>query len=196
MDTFLDILQALGIGAAVGIRPFLPALLVGALASADLGVDFDGTDFAFLEEPPFLIAMIVGLVLMDIVRRRSGDEQLDRGPAFASLAGVALVVAGLQGGGTLADRSGPVVAGIAVAVAAAALALVALRPLFARVRSRLEPGVAGLLPLYREGLAVVAAGLSVLFPPLAIVIVGALAFLLAGGRRREGEKYAGLRILR
>jgi hypothetical protein len=36
MDTTLDILQALGIGAAAGIRPFLPALLVGALAARAL----------------------------------------------------------------------------------------------------------------------------------------------------------------
>ena len=39
-------------------------------------------------------------------------------------------------------------------------------------------------------------GYSVLFPPLAILVIGALAWLLAGGRRRTGEKYAGLRILR
>jgi hypothetical protein len=31
---------------------------------------------------------------------------------------------------------------------------------------------------------------------LAVVILAGLLFLLAGGRRREGEKYAGLRILR
>jgi hypothetical protein len=42
----------------------------------------------------------------------------------------------------------------------------------------------------------VGAGLSVLFPPLAILLLGALAWLLMGGRRRAGEKYAGLRILR
>ena len=41
-----------------------------------------------------------------------------------------------------------------------------------------------------------AAGASVLFPPLAILVLAALAWLLMGGRRREGEKYAGLRILR
>jgi hypothetical protein len=52
------------------------------------------------------------------------------------------------------------------------------------------------LPLYAEGMALAAAGLSVLFPPLAILIVAALAWLLIGGRRRAGEKYAGLRILR
>jgi hypothetical protein len=45
-------------------------------------------------------------------------------------------------------------------------------------------------------MALGAAGLSVLFPPLAILIVAALAWLLIGGRRRAGEKYAGLRILK
>ena len=76
-----------------------------------------------------------------------------------------------------------------------ARAVAALRPLFARVRTRLG-AEAGLLPLYREAAALAAAGLSVLFPPLALVIVGGLVFLLFGGQRREGEKYAGLRILR
>jgi hypothetical protein len=33
-------------------------------------------------------------------------------------------------------------------------------------------------------------------PPISAVIVGALVWLLLGGRRREQEKYAGLRILR
>ena len=41
-----------------------------------------------------------------------------------------------------------------------------------------------------------APALSILFPPLALLVVGGLAWLLLGGRRREGEKYAGLRILR
>ena len=54
----------------------------------------------------------------------------------------------------------------------------------------------GTLPLYAEGAALLAAGLSVLFPPLALVVVAVLAWLLVGGRRRAGEKYAGLRILR
>ena len=40
------------------------------------------------------------------------------------------------------------------------------------------------------------AGLSVLFPPLAILVIAGLIALLIGGRRRSGEKYAGLRILR
>jgi hypothetical protein len=44
--------------------------------------------------------------------------------------------------------------------------------------------------------ALLAAGASILFPPLAILVIAGLAWLLVGGRRREGEKYAGLRILR
>lgn len=196
METVLDLLQAAGIGAAVGIRPFLPALLVAALAAGDLGVDFDDTDFSFLEQAPFLLGLLVALVLFDVVRRRTGEERLESGPALYAVAAVSLVLAALLGAGSLADRDHPVVAGVLVAVGAAVLGLLALRPLFARVRQRLDQGAAALLPLYREALALAAAGLSVLFPPLAILVIGGLAWLLAGGRRREGEKYAGLRILR
>ena len=195
MKTVFDLLQAAGIGAAVGIRPFLPALLVGALAAGNLGVDFEGTSFAFLEKPPFLLAMLIGLVIVDIVRRRVSDERLDVGTGLIVLGVISLVVAALQGAGTLADHGKSVAAGIVVGVLAALLALFAIPPLFARVRTRLG-AEAGLLPLYREALGFVAAGLSVLFPPLAIFVIGGLAWLLAGGRRRQGEKYAGLRILR
>jgi hypothetical protein len=52
------------------------------------------------------------------------------------------------------------------------------------------------LPYYGEGVSLLAAGLSVLFPPLALLVIAGLGWLAAGGRRREGEKYAGLRILR
>ena len=55
----LDLLQGAGIAAAFGIRPLLPLILVGALAAANLGLDFDGTDFVFLEEWPFLAGMVV-----------------------------------------------------------------------------------------------------------------------------------------
>jgi len=195
VNTLFDLLQAAGIGAAIGIRPWLPALLVGALAAGNLGVDFDGTDFSFLEAAPFLLAMLVGLVLTDVVRRRGGDERFDAGTGLAVLAIIAVVLAALEGGGSLADHHQWVIAGIVVGARAAVLAIVAIPPLFARVRTRLG-AEAGLLPLYREALALAAAGLAVLFPPLAILVLGGLVWLLAGSRRRQGEKYAGLRILR
>jgi hypothetical protein len=42
----------------------------------------------------------------------------------------------------------------------------------------------------------VLAALSILIPPVSILAIAFLIWLLAGGRRRSGEKYAGLRILR
>ena len=77
MDFIFDLLQAAGITAAVGIRPIFPVLLTGALAAADLGLDFEGTDFAFLEEPWFLgLVAGVGVVLWLVTRRgtASGSE--------------------------------------------------------------------------------------------------------------------------
>jgi anti-sigma factor ChrR (cupin superfamily) len=64
------------------------------------------------------------------------------------------------------------------------------------VRRRLDDQAAAALPVYAEGAALAAAGVSILFPPLALLVLGVLAWLLTGGRRRAGEKYAGLRILR
>jgi len=85
---------------------------------------------------------------------------------------------------------------VVLGAAAAALGFAAARDLYVRVRRRLDAEAAGALPVYFEGVALAGAGLSILFPPLALLIVGALGWLLLGGRRREGEKYAGLRILR
>ena len=45
MSLFMDIGQGAGLSGASGVRPFLPALLAGALAREDTGLDFDGTDF-------------------------------------------------------------------------------------------------------------------------------------------------------
>src|ERR1041384_5908304 len=83
MDFLLDLLQGAGIAAAVGIRPFLPVLLVGALASADLGIDFNGTPFAFMEEWPFLLAVLILVMLLELVARRRTD--VDTGPIMYAL---------------------------------------------------------------------------------------------------------------
>src|SRR5215210_4804103 len=193
MDFALDLLQGIGIAAAIGIRPFLPVLLAGVLASADLGLDFDGTSFAFLESRPFLLAVVVLVAIADLAVRRGAAERRE---LVYGVGAVAIGLGALEAAGSLADRDHPIVPGIVLGAAAAALGFVAARSLFARVARRLDSDAAGALPLYGEGAAVGAAGLSILFPPLALVVVGGLAWLLAGGRRREGEKYAGLRILR
>ena len=112
------------------------------------------------------------------------------------LLAIAVALGALEAAGSLADHDHPVLAGIVAGAAAAALGFFAARSLFGRVRRRLDPEAQGALPVYGEGAALLAAGASILFPPLAILVLAALAWLLVGGRRREGEKYAGLRILR
>jgi ABC-type uncharacterized transport system permease subunit len=196
MDFLLDLLQGAGLAAAVGIRPFLPVLLAGALASGDVGLDFGGTDFSFLEEWPFMLGVLLLVGAVDLVGRRAGRDAPDRPPLVYVLAVIALVLGALLAAGSVADRSDDWWAGVVVGLACAALGFQAARSLFGRVRRRLDEHAANALPVYAEGAALLAAGLSILFPPLAILIIGALIWLLAGGKRRAGEKYAGLRVLR
>jgi hypothetical protein len=194
MNFIFDLLQGLGIAAAIGIRPFLPVVLVGALATANTGLDFDGTSFAFLEAWPFWVALLVVVVALEVAVRRGKDP--DTG--LLAWTGLVLVVAlgALEAAGSLEDRGNPAVVGLIGGAAAAALGWAATRSLFVRVRRRLDPEAGAALPVYGEGVAAISAGASVLFPPLALIVLGALAWLLLGSRRREGEKYAGLRILR
>ncbi|MET0685813.1 MAG: hypothetical protein ABW060_10890 [Solirubrobacteraceae bacterium] len=196
MDFILDLLQGVGLAAAIGIRPFLPVLLAGALAAANVGLDYDGTDFAFMEEWPFLLGVLVLVVLLDFAGRRAGRGSEDRPPLLYALLALALALGGLAAAASVADNSSDWWAGAIAGVAAAALGFQAARLLFGRVRRRLDDQAATALPVYAEGVALGAAGISILFPPLALVVIGGLIWLLAGGRRREGEKYAGLRILR
>jgi hypothetical protein len=197
MDFVFDLLQGVGLAAAIGIRPFLPVLLAGAFAAANLGLDFGGTDFAFLESWPFLLGVLAGVSALEFAGRRSTRAGgAEPPPLVYALAVLAVALGALLAAGSLADRDHPIVPGLVLGAAAAVLGFVAARSLFARVRRRLDPDAAGALPVYAEGVALAAAGLSILFPPLAVLVLGALAWLLAGGRRREGEKYAGLRVLR
>jgi hypothetical protein len=196
MHYLFDLLQGLGIAAAIGIRPFLPALLAGALAAGNLGIDFDGTKFAFLEKPGFLIVIVVAVAVTSLIERRSGGDLTGSSPGVAALVGIALVLGALYACASIADRSSDWWPGLLVGPAAAGLGFAATRNLFTRVRARLDAEAARALPIYAEAIGLLACGLSVLLPPLAIVVVAGLAWLLVGGRRRTGEKYAGLRILR
>ena len=107
-----------------------------------------------------------------------------------------MILGALVAAGSLADHGYDVIAGVVVGALCALLGWAAARDLLGRTRKRLDAGAASALTLYAEAAALVAAGASVLFPPLAVLVVAGLAWLLLGGRRRAGEKYAGLRILR
>src|SRR4051794_33654919 len=101
MDFVFDLLEGAGIAAAVGIRPFLPTLLVGALAAGDLGIDFDGTDFSFLEQPAWLAAVVVLLAISVLAVRRAGPDVLDRRPWAYLLGAFTIGVGLLMGAGAM-----------------------------------------------------------------------------------------------
>ncbi len=191
MDYVLDILQGAGLALACGLNPFLTALLAGALASADLGLDFDGTAFAFLEASWFLAVMALALVASFLLRAR-----FEQPPVEAAIGGLAIGLGALLCAGSLDDRSDVWWPGLLVGAACGALTAAAARSILQRTRRRLDAQAAAALPLYSAGAAVVVAGLSVAAPPLALLALAFFARLVAGGKRREGEKYAGLRILR
>jgi hypothetical protein len=195
MKLVLDILQGLGLASATGLRPFLPALLAGALATADLGIDFDGTEFAFLESPVWLLVLVVALVASIFARKF-----LETPPGEAALAGIGIGLGALLCAASIDDRHDTWWYGLIAGAAVALLASAVSRSLVGRVRARFasagDTSAAAALPFYGEVSGAVVAGASVLFPPLAIVAIGFLIALLVTGRRRSDQKYAGLRILR
>jgi len=191
----LDILQGAGLAGAAGMRPFLPTLLAGGLARGDVGLDFDGTAFAFLESPVFLVIVAILAAATIAFERRAGGERLEVGPLGAALAGVSMGLGALLTAASIDDRHDTWWYGLLIGLACAALGSAAARSLFGRVRTRLDTDAREALPIYAEGGALGAAGASVLFPPLAILVLGLLGWLVQGGRRRGQEKYAGLRIL-
>jgi hypothetical protein len=191
-----DIFQGIGIAAAVGIRPFLPALAVGALASGDVQIDFKGTDFAFLQGVPFLVVMLAGAILVAFAESRLSAEKLERGPFPIALGAVALVVGALLFAGALSRGHYVSWPGYIGGALCAAVGIAATRPLLIRVRARLDQAAAAALPLYAEGVALLCAVVSVLLPPVGLIVLILLIWLLIAGRRRTDEKYAGLRILR
>ena len=190
MQLVMDILQAAGIGAACGINPFLPVLVAGVLAHAKLGVDYKDTPYAYLEDSWFLLAATAAFVVTALTRGYWVGARAD------ALATVGIILGGLEGAGTLADHGHPAAIGWVAGALGAVLAWLATRDLLNRVRARLDAKAAGALPLYAYGASLVVAVATILAPPLTIVVIGFLVWMLIGGRRRSQEKYAGLRSLR
>jgi hypothetical protein len=189
-----DIFQGIGVAAAIGIRPFLPSLVTGALAAGDVEIHFNHTSYSFLQSAVFLVVMAVcvALGLFIAARLRSGRAR----PAEIVLAVISLVLGALFFAGSLARGHYAAWPGLVGGVVCAAVGIAATAPLFARVRARLDAEAAAALPLLAEGAAAFAAGLSVIAPPVGIVVLALLLWLLFAGRGRADQKYAGLRILR
>ncbi|MGH2901353.1 MAG: DUF4126 family protein, partial [Solirubrobacteraceae bacterium] len=101
MQLLIDILQGMGLAGAAGVRPFLPALVAGALATQDIGIDYEGTPFAFLEQPAWLLAVVVVLIAAVVAGRRHAITP----PIESALQGIAIGLGALLFAATLADNT-------------------------------------------------------------------------------------------
>jgi len=127
----------------------------------------------------------------------SERQSLDVGHIL--LVGAGIVGAGAAVGliaGALADGGSASWPGLIAGALCAALGWRAVGDLLERTRARLAGGAAALLTAYADLAALVLAAIAIFLPPASILMIVAFLVLLSGGRRREGEKYAGLRILR
>ena len=191
MKLLIDILQGLGLSGAAGIRPFLPAFVVGAVGRANLFADFERTDFAFVESNAWLIATAVLMVIAVLLR-----NELTRPGLSEAVQGLGLGLGGLLTAAMLAGDHYAWWPGIPAGIAAAWVTGTASRGIFARAGARLDAEARAQLPLYAEGVAMLLSVLSVVAPPVGPLAIGLAIWLLLRGGRRDGEKYAGLRILR
>jgi hypothetical protein len=198
----------LGLAAACGLRPFLPLLLAGALATSDaLGVSFSPGSFSFLQTDWWLLVVAVALALAYALQMLLGlAPALDPSepsmrqrpdPLAASLAGLGVGAGALLFAGTLAAHGDAAWPGIAGGVLAAALAQRASGPIIVRARTRLpDRGAREALTLYLDSASLVLAALVALLHPLGYVAVALLVWFVWRMRARADRKYAGLRILR
>jgi hypothetical protein len=196
MHLVFDIFQGIGIAAAVGIRPFLPALVAGGLAAGNVEIHFSHTDYSFLQGGPFLLALAALAVVLALAERRLAARRIEAGPGALLLGAASVVLGALFFAGSLCRGHYAIWPGFIGGVVCAGIGILATRPLFARVRARLDDSAAAAVPVYAEALGVLLAALSVIAPPVGVIGLGLLLWLLIGGRRRDGRKYAGLRILR
>jgi hypothetical protein len=197
MNVLLHIGQGLGLALAAGLRPFAPALLMGGLASAGVTFHLAHSDYGFLGSTPFLAIVAAALVLAYLAQRTLGPERLENGPLGATIAGIGIGVGAVLFAGALASHHDTAWPGLLGGAAAALLTQASARPILARSRARLEQRSE------REGVALIAdlatavvAALAIFGAPVSYLLALLEARLLLGGRRRAGEKYAGLRILR
>ena len=194
MDFVLDLLQGVGLAAAdracaLGFRCSSPARSRPPISASTS----TGRISRSSSPSPFLVVLAVAFVVATLLAERRYGE---RGPT-AVYAVVAALLGALEAAGSLADRGHSIIPGVILGAGRRrARASSPRAALFARVRRRLDAEAAGALPVYAEGIALVAAGLSILFPPLALLVVGRARVAADRGpppRRREVRR---LRVLR
>jgi hypothetical protein len=216
LSLFIDIGQGAGLATSSGARPFLPPLLVGGLARADVGVDFEGTGFEFLENPAFLAAVLALAVVWYVLRRRA--EQVGKGIPARTTSGtidlseleppegkvtfwleivLAIGLGAVLFAASLDEGGHEAVIGLMPGLGCAALGYVAMQTLFSGARRRLDnPDQGVAMTALRDVIAIAVAGLSILWGPLGYVALLAFTIYLIAATRSGRAKYKGLRTLR
>ena len=194
MDLFLAISQGIGTSLAAGVRAFLVPLLVGTLARANVGVDFEGTEYEFLESVVWLailLSLIVGAWLIE-------RSDIPVAPATWAISGAA--IGGVLFAGSLAERDYMSEPGLFAGALAALVGFAAARVFLGGAQERLSArgeGDAGTtLGMIADAAVLAVTILAVLVEPSTYLAVGFCVWVLVVRRRRAGQKYEGLRILR
>jgi len=195
VDLFLAISQGTGLALATGVRPFLPPLLAGALARADAGVDFSGTDFAFLESVPFLAAMLALTAVATFAGPRTPSSVSVR-----VLGALAIVLGAVLFAGSMVQEdyaAGPgLVAGALVALVGFIAATTFLEGARARLAARGDQGSGSLISVYGDVAALGLTAIAAFAGPVSYLPLAFCLWLIAARRRRAARKYEGLRVLR
>jgi hypothetical protein len=202
ISAFTDIGQGAGLATTSGARPLLAVIATGVLAHENVGIDFTGTDWAWMESWIFigiLGALFIAFWVMDregkSERVRPGGRATEAGRQYqllCALAGALLFAGSLADGG---ETSWP---GLVVGAVTGFIGYLALGRLFMRANQRVfaagDPGV--VLGLGRDLLTVALTVLVVLADVAGYVVLVVALVLIVAARRREGQKYEGLRVLR
>ena len=209
MDLFLAICQGLGLALAIGIGGPIAALFASMMGSLKVGFNPEGTDYSFLTATWFLITLLAVVVLFVVAR----GKEMARLPVLVLLA----ATGALAFAASLAEEGFAAWPGLVVgAIVTFATALVAGEVLDGAIkRAKAAGGRRG--GLGRDGgdggtapevdaanalvvgftvVGVAIAALALLVPPVALVVGIAVLVVAIGRRRKSGEKYEGLRILR
>jgi hypothetical protein len=205
---FMAFCQGLGLAIAIGIGGAIAALFISMMGSLAAGIDPDGTDYGFLAATWFLVTLLALAVLTVLARGREAA----RIPVVLLLAAAGAIVFAAS----LAEEGDTAWPGLVIgAVAAGLSALVASDVLDGALRRARGAGAkrggvgpnadnvptpesdtANVLIIAFAAAGVVLAAVALFIPPvsiLAAIALGVLAFLR---RRKSGEKYEGLRVLR
>jgi hypothetical protein len=200
MDLLLAICQAIGLALAVGIGGVLAALFIAVMASADAGIDLRGTDWEFIGDGWFIAILFAANVLAFYESRRppqagSDPGRLDRRIRTAAAAGV---LGALFGAASLAEQGEPAAIGFVLGALFGAGSATLAGEILAGAQRRAADahGAASTLELIFGAAGIATAALALFVPPASLLALIGLLVVGGGRRRRAGEKYEGLRVLR